>query len=205
MYPVIALWWTVRLLLMNITLKTRERACFPRKRTAGALSCLLARGESVPGLKQGLGVQEVGAEATPGVPSTAWADGDHPETEQVHQDVTQLSQVGRVSEAAHLGFVKWQMVFLARGACPGRFLGGGGLPLRGDFSEIHLAGLSSASPTGKQRSKLRRGQSWQGHSLSHTAGTLEGLAAKHTSEKCDCHRRCICEKVCTFLQACLSF
>ena len=139
------------------------------------------------GLKQGLGVQEVGAEATPGVPSTAWADGDHPETEQVHQDVTRLSQVRRVSEAAHLRFVKWQTVFLARGACPGRFLGGGGLPLRGDFSEIHLAGLSSASPTRKQRSKLRRGQSQQGHSLLHTAGTLEGLAAKHTSEKCDCH------------------
>lgn len=71
----------------------------------------------LPGLKQGLGVQEVGGEATPGVPSTAWAEGDHPETEQVRQDVTRLRQVGRVSEAAHLGFVKWQAVFLARGAC----------------------------------------------------------------------------------------
>ena len=47
MYPVIALWWTVRLLLMNITLKTWERASFPRNGTARALSCLLARGESV--------------------------------------------------------------------------------------------------------------------------------------------------------------
>lgn len=143
----------------------------------------------LPGLKPGLGVREVGAEGTPGVPSTAWADGDHPGTEQARQDATRLSQVGSVSEAAHLGLVKCQTVFLARGACPGRFLGGGGLPLRGDFSEVHLAGPSSASPTRKQRSKLRRGQSRQGHSLPHTAGALKGLAAQHISEKCDCHRR----------------
>ena len=97
----------------------------------------------------------MGAEGTSGMSSTAWTDSDHPETEQVHQDVTWLNQVGSVSKAAYLWFVKWQTVFLARRACHGHFLGGGGLPLRGDFSEVHLAGLSSASCSQKAETKTQ--------------------------------------------------
>ena len=99
---------------------------------------------------------------------SAWADGDRPETKEVHQYVTWLNQVGSVSKAAYPWFVKWQTVFLARRACHGHFLGGGGLPLRGDFSEVHLAGPSSASSSQKAEIKTQERAELAGtFSLSH--------------------------------------
>ena len=55
------------------------------------------------------------------------------------------------------------------------------------FQKYTLQGQVLLPLARKQRSKLRRGQSLQEHSLSHTAGTLKGLAARLVSEKCDCH------------------
>ena len=122
----------------------------------------------LPGPKQGLGAQEVGAEGPSGMSNTAWAGGDGPETKEVHQYVTGLNQVGSVSKAAYPWFVKWQTVFLARRACHGHFLGGGGLPLRGDFSEVHLAGPSSASSSQKAEIKTQERAELAGtFSLSH--------------------------------------
>lgn len=44
MHLVIAPWLTFRLFLMNITLKTVELVCFPRKAAARGLGCLQALG-----------------------------------------------------------------------------------------------------------------------------------------------------------------
>lgn len=55
------------------------------------------------------------------------------------------------------------------------------------FQKYTLQGRVLLALARKQRPKLRKGQSLQEHSLSHTAGTLKGLAAKLVREKCDCH------------------
>ena len=62
-----------------------------------------------------------------------------------------------------------------------------GCPSVETFQKYTLQGQVLLPLARKQRSKLRRGQSLQEHSLSHTAGTLKGLAARLVSEKCDCH------------------
>lgn len=84
--------------------------------------------------------------------------------DQESPSVCYLAQPGRKCVKGCLPrFVKWQTVLLARRACHGHFLGGGGLP-RWDFSST-LQGQVLLPLARKQRSKLRRGQSLQEHSL----------------------------------------